>query len=251
MLLMLKVTMPEIGKPLSRQSRWAVSLLPITSPLFFAAVARFLNDKLITHPGVWFGVVNRYRWIRRALPLVARNRRSSAPLGIAERFQKFLTVITFVQAVTWMDAAAGELVALFGAIGRISGASNSATVFAWGISIGDLVSDTTVARRGMAKTAIAACFGGPLFNLLVGLVGSMVFATASRGVISGIKLENEIILLASCQLLAVTYLIVGIPFVHKGRVSRVAATGMLGFYVVTQVLIALTSGQVIFKDPWM
>jgi len=26
---------------------------------------------------------------------------------------------------------------------------------------------------------------------------------------------------------------------------------MLGFYVVTQVLIALTSGQVIFKDPWM
>lgn len=253
-LLMLKVTMPEIGKPLSRQSRWAVSLLPITTPLFFAAVARFLNDELITHPGVWFGVacgsvgsVALYlSW-----PAIVG---ASAPLGIAERFQKFLTVITFVQAVTWMDAAAGELVALFGAIGRISGASEAllgATVFAWGISIGDLVSDTTVARRGMAKTAIAACFGGPLFNLLVGLVGSMVFATVSRGVISGIKLENEIILLASCQLLAVTYLIVGIPFVHKGRVSRIAATGMLGFYVVTQVLIALTSGQVIFKDPWM
>ena len=37
---------------------------------------------------------------------------------------------------------------------------------------------------------------------------------------------------------------------HKGRVSRIAATGMLSFYVY-EVLIALTSGQVIFKDPWM
>ena len=117
--------------------------------------------------------------------------------------------------------------------------------------MGDLVSDVTVARRGMAHAAVSACFGGPLFNLLVGLAGSMVFATASRGVIGGIRLENEIILLAVCQLMAVTYIVVGIPLVHRGKVTRGAAAGLLGFYALSQVLIALTSGRVIFQTPWM
>ena len=150
-LLMLKVTMPEIGKPLSRQSRWAVSLLPITTPLFFAAVARFLNDKLITHPGVWFGVacgsvgsVALYlSW-----PAIVG---ASAPLGIAGTVSK-VSDGDHLRPGGDMDGRRR---------GRARGAVRShrtnqrrerglagATVFAWGISIGDLVSDTTVARRG-------------------------------------------------------------------------------------------------------
>ena len=120
----------------------------------------------------------------------------------AKRLDFFFTLVAFTQAVMWMDAAAGELVALFGAIGRISGVSEAllgATVFAWGISVSDLVSDTTVARRGMARAALAACFGGPLFNLLVGLCGSLVFATANHGTIRGIRVDNEIIVLMVCQ----------------------------------------------------
>ena len=75
---------------------------------------------------------------------------------VAKRLDFFFTLVAFVRAVMWMDAAAGELVALFGAIGRISGVSESllgATVFAWGISVSDLVSDTTVARRGWRARA--------------------------------------------------------------------------------------------------
>ena len=251
LLLVLKCTMPECGEPLSRQSRLATAALPITAPLFFACVARYLGRGLVTMPGVWFGVACGSvgsAAVYLAWPAVIADR------SVSDHAMKALTVITFVQSVTWMDAAAGELVPLFGAIGRICGVSESllgATVFAWGISVGDLVSDVTVARRGMAHAAVSACFGGPLFNLLVGLAGSMVFATASRGVIEGIRLENEIILLAVCQLMAVTYIVVGIPFVHRGKVTRGAAAGLLGFYALSQVLIALTSGRVIFQTPWM
>ena len=38
-----------------------------------------------------------------------------------------------------------------------------------GNSIGDMISDTTMARRGSPRTGFSACFGGPLFNLLLGI----------------------------------------------------------------------------------
>ena len=42
------------------------------------------------------------------------------------------------------------------------------TVLAWGNSIGDLIADTAMAKRGHPRTGFSACFGGPLFNLLLG-----------------------------------------------------------------------------------
>jgi hypothetical protein len=42
-----------------------------------------------------------------------------------------------------------------------------------------------------------------------------------------------------------------VPLVHKCRVSRGLALGMLGFYVASQVLVVMVSTQVIFPTPWM
>jgi Sodium/calcium exchanger protein len=42
-------------------------------------------------------------------------------------------------------------------------------VLAWGNSMGDLTTNTAMARKGLANMAMTACFAGPLFNLLVGL----------------------------------------------------------------------------------
>ena len=42
-------------------------------------------------------------------------------------------------------------------------------MLAWGNSLGDLVADVSVARAGEPKMALAACYAGPLFNLLMGL----------------------------------------------------------------------------------
>lgn len=43
------------------------------------------------------------------------------------------------------------------------------TILAFGNSIGDLMSNVSMARNGFAKMGISACYGGPLFNLLFGI----------------------------------------------------------------------------------
>jgi sodium/potassium/calcium exchanger 6 len=68
-------------------------------------------------------------------------------------------------------------VILLQAIGRITEIPNGVmglTVLAWGNSIGDLFSNISVAKTGRADMAIAGCYGGPLFNLLIGLGISLV-----------------------------------------------------------------------------
>ena len=255
LLFVLRFTMPEVGKPLPSRGRWATAALPVTAPLFFASVARFLNAGSVTRRGVLFGMAcGSVGSVALFLSWPALAGATREHPRVAKRLDFFFTLVAFTQAVMWMDAAASELVALFGAIGRISGVSESllgATVFAWGISVSDLASDTAVARRGMARAALAACFGGPLFNLLVGLFGSLVFATASHGTIRGVRVENEIVVLMVCQVCSVTYLMAAAPFLHGGKVTRGVAAGMLAYYVAAQILVALVAGRVIFPEPWM
>jgi sodium/potassium/calcium exchanger 6 len=57
-------------------------------------------------------------------------------------------------------------------LGIIMGISPSIlgiTVLAWGNSVGDLVADVVIARSGQPTMAMAACFSGPMFNMLIGL----------------------------------------------------------------------------------
>lgn len=65
-----------------------------------------------------------------------------------------------------------ELLACLHTLGIIMGISPSIlgiTVLAWGNSVGDLVADVVIARSGQPTMAMAACFSGPMFNMLIGL----------------------------------------------------------------------------------
>ena len=67
---------------------------------------------------------------------------------------------------------ANELVSLLKAFGVMFGLSDAIlglTVLAWGNSIGDMIADTSMAKRGAPRVGYSACFGGPLFNLLIGI----------------------------------------------------------------------------------
>ncbi len=55
------------------------------------------------------------------------------------------------------------------------------TILAWGNSIGDLVPDVSVARSGFPRMGYSACFGGPLFNLLLGIGIPFSVAFAKNG----------------------------------------------------------------------
>jgi len=56
-----------------------------------------------------------------------------------------------------------------GIILNVSNVIIGATVLTWGNSVGDIVANPIMARKGFPKMAVSACYGGPLFNLLFGL----------------------------------------------------------------------------------
>lgn len=78
----------------------------------------------------------------------------------------------FVIAAMWIDTIASEVVALLEYFGILSGIDSSilgVTVLAWGNSVGDMATNTAMARKGLGNMAITACYAGPVFNILVGL----------------------------------------------------------------------------------
>jgi len=42
------------------------------------------------------------------------------------------------------------------------------TILAWGNSVGDTITNASVAKRGLAKMAITGCFAGQYFNMSLG-----------------------------------------------------------------------------------
>jgi len=76
-----------------------------------------------------------------------------------------------ITAMLWIGVEANEIVGLLTALGifwKIPTAIMGLTFLAWANSIGDLVADISLAKLGKARTAVAACFGSPLLNLLFG-----------------------------------------------------------------------------------
>ncbi|KAF9605526.1 hypothetical protein IFM89_017545 [Coptis chinensis] len=90
-------------------------------------------------------------------------------------------LIAFVMSVFWISTVAGELLdclAVVGIILDLPPALLGLTVLAWGNSVGDLVADVAVAKAGQPAMAMAGCFAGPMFNMLVGLGTALVIETA-------------------------------------------------------------------------
>uniref|UniRef100_A0A0D9XJY8 Sodium/calcium exchanger membrane region domain-containing protein n=1 Tax=Leersia perrieri TaxID=77586 RepID=A0A0D9XJY8_9ORYZ len=89
----------------------------------------------------------------------------------------------FAMSVAWSYAVASELLALLAAAARVTGVGSAAlglTVLAWGNSLGDLVANLAVASRGGAggaQVAVSGCYGGPVFDVLVGLGVSMILSS--------------------------------------------------------------------------
>ncbi|XP_017893330.2 mitochondrial sodium/calcium exchanger protein-like, partial [Ceratina calcarata] len=99
------------------------------------------------------------------------------------RFHNFFAFLGFLVAMLAVYLVASEVVAVLQCVGyafRISDAMLGITFLAWGNSVGDLISNVTIAKRGFPRMGFAACFGGPMLNTLLGLGLTYTVATAKE-----------------------------------------------------------------------
>ncbi|XP_055963221.1 mitochondrial sodium/calcium exchanger protein isoform X2 [Sorex fumeus] len=154
----------------------------------------------------------------------------------------------FLTSALWINTAATEVVNILRSLGVVFRLSNTVlglTLLAWGNSIGDVFSDFTLARQGYPRMAFSACFGGIIFNMLVG-VGLGCLLQLSRG-IPEVKLEPEGLLvwvLAGALGLSLVCSLVAVPLRHF-QLGRAHGCCMLLFYLGFLLVALLTEFGVI------
>lgn len=95
--------------------------------------------------------------------------RSPEPSNILKCLISLLGVVT---SVSWISIIASEIISILTLISSLTHIRQSAlgiTVFALGNSVGDFISCIVITKMGYPLMALAACIGGPLLNILLGL----------------------------------------------------------------------------------
>lgn len=165
------------------------------------------------------------------------------------RLHRLFAFLGFLTSALWINAAATEVVNILRSLGVVFRLSNTVlglTLLAWGNSIGDAFSDFTLARQGYPRMAFSACFGGIIFNILVG-VGLGCLLQIIRNHASEVKLESDGLLvwvLASALGLSLVFSLVSVPL-QCFRLSRAYGLCLLLFYFCFLVTVLLTEFGVI------
>ncbi|KAM7191547.1 Sodium/calcium exchanger domain containing protein [Naviculisporaceae sp. PSN 640] len=164
-------------------NRWLVILQLFTGPLFVAFILWANTHEDMVTPGKTLVKMIAGALIF-SLVLLGILLTTTSPAK-RPKYYFLLCFLGFVIAVAWISTIAGEVVGVlkaFGVILDISEAILGLTIFAVGNSLGDLVADVTVARLGYPVMALAACFGGPMLNILlgVGIGGALMSISSSR-----------------------------------------------------------------------
>ncbi|XP_023589547.1 mitochondrial sodium/calcium exchanger protein [Trichechus manatus latirostris] len=164
------------------------------------------------------------------------------------RLHWLFAFLGFLTSALWINAAATEVVNILQSLGVVFRLSNTVlglTLLAWGNSIGDAFLDLTLARQGYPRMAFSACFGGIIFNILVG-VGLGCLLHISRGHVE-VKLEPDGLLvwvLAGALGLSLVFSLVLVP-VQCFQLNRAYGVCLLVFYLTFLVVALLTEFGVI------
>ncbi|XP_058077754.1 cation/calcium exchanger 5 [Magnolia sinica] len=176
--ILLKLTIPSTSP--SEWSRFYCSANIILCPLALVYSCSFfpLDHRIVfLLPNTQFPLWSIVLFMSFSLGLVHYAIEKDPP----ETEQMPVVLFAFVMSVFWISTIAGELLDCLAAVGVILKLPSSIlgmTVLAWGNSVGDLVADVAVAKAGQPAMAMAGCFAGPMFNMLVGLGSALVIQTA-------------------------------------------------------------------------
>ncbi|XP_051178723.1 cation/calcium exchanger 1-like [Lolium perenne] len=167
-----RLTIPDIAA--HRWSRANAVTSALLAPLLLAAVTCPLTPTFLLGAALTGALL--------AIAAASTTDAAAPPRG---RYARLVWLVGgFLMSVLWSYVLARELVSLLVSTGIIAGIPASVlgvTVLAWGNSLGDLVSDVAMATqegKAGAQTAVAGCYAGPAFNMVVGLGLSMAIAAA-------------------------------------------------------------------------
>lgn len=149
----------------------------------------------------------------------------------------------FVVAAMWIDTIASEVVGLLEYFGVLSGVDSSilgVTVLAWGNSIGDMATNTAMAKKGLGNMAMTACYAGPVFNILVGLgLGflSWIRDSSTKGMSKSVSVELDATVAAGAAFIVLNYVgIIVIGLLNGNSLPAWYGKFMLFFYGVFLVV---------------
>jgi len=130
----------------------------------------------------------------------------------------------------WLQIIANNLLAIIRALGEIIGISESLlglTILAWGNSFPGLVANLAVARKGFPSMAIAACFGEPLLNLLLGFGVSYTYVILSKGEDLAFQMNPTLIITFSTLVVVLVSCLIFVPL------KKFKGTKPLGIYLIS------------------
>jgi sodium/potassium/calcium exchanger 6 len=156
--------------------------------------------------------------------------------------------IAFINCMLWLNATADEVVALLECLGRGYGIREDvlgATLLAVGETFPDLVAVRSLVKSQHLTMALAACFGGPVFNLLVSMGGPILIATLHNGPIS-YTLSSGTVSLVLSTLTVLAVLLVAIPFGSSWKLSQSMVWLLLLAYSISQIAFLMVEGII----PW-
>uniref|UniRef100_A0A8C5LVJ2 Solute carrier family 8 member B1 n=1 Tax=Leptobrachium leishanense TaxID=445787 RepID=A0A8C5LVJ2_9ANUR len=172
--------------------------------------------------------------------------------GEPPKYHTIFSFLGFVVSALWISATATEVVNLlrtFGVIFRLSNTVLGLTLLAWGNSIGDFVSDITLARQGYPRMAFSACFGGIIFNVLVGVGLGCLLQMGSEHTVLPLEAHGLLVwVLAGGLGISLVFSLVSVP-IQCFHLRRTYGFALLFLYAVFLTVALLTEFGVFKLAP--
>ena len=120
------------------------------------------------------------------------------------------------------------------------------TILSWGETVPELVATYTLAKMGHSTMAIAGCFAGPVFNLMMGLGLPVLWAALSQGSLQT-QLTNGIKLLVIQSVVVLALLVAIVPLAFRWRLHQQIGFALLGLYALFQILFVLVEDGAVWS----
>jgi len=158
------------------------------------------------------------------------------------KWRPLLSFFGFGISVVWIYGIANEVVAILKVFGVALGFSDAIlglTLLAWGNSLSDLISNLAVARQNSPRMGFSACFGGPLFNLLlgIGLPLSYLFLKTDRRILI-VKFNPMVTVLSISLGGSLIFSLIYLPLA-KFQASRLYGALLVFLYVLFLIFVVL------------